>query len=212
MLDDVDKQYYTLYINQGEQKKGSKFLNVYTEKYDKDHVDLVHKLGMSNQGAMVLVVGDDVDSLMTSYINAYAANFNTSVHHYLLCEPYEFRRCHKLLREEKAVESAVRIFNFRRNELENILSTTYDDSELDSIFVDTCVTSSDTSFLELLLPTLWLKLKTHGVLVYKNSNDDVKNTVGRFFTQLRYGIKIQISMCCGYLVVKKPVAVKRENA
>lgn len=194
---------YNLRINQGDQKKGIQFINIYTEHHTKEQAETLFKIGNSGQNATTLVFSN---SLFLSFLLSFAANFNTRIHHYIDCEPSEFVDVHKQLRYDPSIEDNISIYNYDERVINNLVTTHYHTSEIDTVFVERKVDN-----FKVFIQNIWPKIKPHGILMIKNATTTMIDEINEYIASLEYRVPIQETMLCGYLYIKKPVAVERHG-
>lgn len=189
---------YTLHLKD----KGVQFCHLYSENYTREQVDVIFKYGLAGQNSLVVIISDE---LMTSFVFSFAASFNTKIHQYTQ-DQEQFVHLHKALRQDKAIEDNVSLYNYTTDVTFDVLGTHYDDQEIDIVFVETRI-EDFTEFFE----KIWPKMKSHSVLVIKHYNDDVVKQFNAYIKMLKYTISVPISISRGYLCIKKPVAQQRNN-
>ncbi|AOM63568.1 hypothetical protein [Heterosigma akashiwo virus 01] len=203
--DTDQEEYYSLICDNNNDVH--KFMGLTSFGYKQVELQFFNILGNSNAGSNIVVIGDDKNSLITSAILSFGANFDVILHHYIIGQGNNiFKDTHKQLRNNPLLEKNIALYSSSRNSVNNYIQEMYEDNELDVIYVDITV---DENFIREFLTKLWPKMKSHSNIVFRTVEKNSVNLscIYKFFGELKCGVPIPICHVdgsCGYLSIKKP--------
>lgn len=188
-----------------------RFMDMETSKYSLKDIEFLNHIGLSNQNANIVVLSEDMDSIISSGVLCLGSNYNTSIYHYMCTSNinvYEIYRKFFTLPYFKDIVYLVNM-NCDNNHMIHAIDEFHEDEYLDVIYVDSNINET---FIVDNLPTLWKKMKSHSILIFRNVNQQIIDAVVNFFNRCNYGVPIPINIVNetrGFLAIKKPVIINK---